>query len=198
MNSDYRKDLRVWAPLMLLPTFLKNWQMWFSSGPRCSIVTWSQAVRSLWLLAPTVTTTITTLTPPLLSLSPGSNRCSGPTGNSHGSHIKVLLSNSANGACSVKQPAQWGRKTVPLRSLQHSSHSVNHPTHLHPRPPSNHTISSHTSKLTHNNKKAIYVFIELFEAGIKSGPVIIQLKAKAFAQMLTCCATAHTHTNTHI
>uniref|UniRef100_A0A3B4YKI3 Uncharacterized protein n=1 Tax=Seriola lalandi dorsalis TaxID=1841481 RepID=A0A3B4YKI3_SERLL len=41
-----------------------------------------------------------TLLPPV---SPGRNRCNGCTGNSHSSHIKVLLSNSANGACSVKQ-----------------------------------------------------------------------------------------------
>lgn len=63
-----------------------------------------------------------------------------------------------------------------------------------PRPPPNQTISSHTSKLTHNNKKAIYVFIELFEAGIKSRPVIIQLYSKGI------CPNAHmlrdwTHTH---
>lgn len=138
MNSDYRKDLRIWAMLMLL-TALKNnkyWPVCFSSGPRCSIVAWSQVVRSLWLLAPT---TLFLLTRPSPALSLGRNRCSGPTGNSHSSHIKVLLSNSPNGACSVKQAAQWGGKKAPLRSLQHSSHSVNPST---PRPPSNNSYSS--------------------------------------------------------
>ncbi|CAB1413845.1 unnamed protein product [Pleuronectes platessa] len=65
--------------------------------------------------------------PPLPTVSPGNNRCSGPTGNSHHSHIKVLLSNSANGAWSVKQSARWGGKESPTEITTAQFTQCEHP-----------------------------------------------------------------------
>lgn len=114
MNSGHRKDFKIWTMFTLSTAVLKklaNVVLVRASVPHCDLK-WGGEV-CLWLLVYTH--------PP------------------YSSHIKVLLSNSANGAYSVKHSAPWGGKKVPLRSLQHSSHSVNptHPTTSTPQRPSN-------------------------------------------------------------
>lgn len=167
---------------------------------------WSsvQAVGSFWSLTPTATTTAASQPPSPSPLTPGTNGCNSPTGDSQSSHIKVLLSSSASGSYSVKQTAWQGGKKVPLRSLQHTSHSENTLSPPPPPPFSQPPLPSSTPSSVHNplNELMIikkqYVFIELFEAEIKSRPALIQLYSKCIltnAHML--CSWRYTHTHIH-
>lgn len=134
VNSDYGKDLRIWAMLTLLA----------ASFFVCVVLVWASLVRrwgALWLLTSSPHSPPCSSPSSLLSLPLGVTDADGPAGSSHSSHIKVLLSTSANGAYNVKQSARWGGEKVPLRSPQHSSHNA--PPSSSPTPLNNTPSSVH-------------------------------------------------------
>lgn len=108
------------------------------------VLVWASLVRrwgALWLLTSSPHSPPCSSPSSLLSLPLGVTDADGPAGSSHSSHIKVLLSTSANGAYNVKQSARWGGEKVPLRSPQHCSHNA--PPSSSPTPLNNTPSSVH-------------------------------------------------------
>lgn len=131
--------------------FLKRRKKWQTSFSPCR-ATLQPYVKSgseglSRLLAPAATVIATRPPPPTHSslVSPGRGRCGSPTGSSHSSHIKVLLSNSANGACSVKQSARRGGKESPTEITTAQFTQCEHPPTPRPTTPPLQSTGGHMS-----------------------------------------------------